>query len=327
MTINPPYWHPSTSKAFLLDWDGVLADTKLDFSGIREKYYDGRRALLLEEAETLPADKRKALMKDLYDLEMQGAEKATPVAGAQELLAWLKAKKIPYCVVSRNCMDSIKLAAEKVDIALPELVFARDNCELLKPDPRVLAKAAQEMGVQHSDCVFIGDFLYDLQGALRAGMRSILVQRVQPEWASWYDVAFDTLADMVASLKNPSPIVPWEYREIAAKKGEKWMNCIHDITLLLPDSTSPTLDCWLVRAAALGIGAIAVPENMVFGPDEWRHNMSFDPAYMGYPLIDAIRSFLAPRFPMLRVIPEDENVLKAPKNSLDLIRFLERKIY
>ncbi len=39
--ILPPFWHPACKKAFILDWDGVLADTKLDYLGkqISAKHY------------------------------------------------------------------------------------------------------------------------------------------------------------------------------------------------------------------------------------------------------------------------------------------------
>ena len=93
MSIKPPFWHPSVASGFLLDWDGVIAETKLDFSAVRERYYGGRRAMLLEEADALTPEDRKDLMTDLCSLEMAGAEKAVPVSGAIELIEWLETKK------------------------------------------------------------------------------------------------------------------------------------------------------------------------------------------------------------------------------------------
>ena len=75
MSIEKPFWHPSIASAFLFDWDGVVAETKLDFTAVRERYYGGRRAMLLEEASTLAPSDKEALMKDLCALEMEGAEK------------------------------------------------------------------------------------------------------------------------------------------------------------------------------------------------------------------------------------------------------------
>lgn len=327
MTIKAPFWHPSQMSGFLLDWDGVLAETRLDFSKIRELYYGGRRAMLLEEADTLTDDVRASMMKDLYEMEMNGAEQAVPVQGAHELLTWLDGCGIPYAVVSRNCLDSIKLAAEKANIKLPKHVFGRDNSERLKPDPQALINAAAAIGVSADSCVLVGDFLYDLQGARRAGMRAILVQRPEHDWHSWSDAEYPTLSDFVEVLKNPEPMVPWEYSEIMAKKGEKWLSRVHDIVLTLPEQTSPTLDCWLLRAAAMGIGAISVSSEALFSPDEWKHNPSFPISAMGSPLSQAASDLLISRFPLVRVVTDAEEGIKAPKNSLDLQRFIERKIY
>lgn len=96
MTIAQPFWHPSDSKAFILDWDGVIAETKLDFSGVRDRYYGGRKAMLLEEAFTLTPSDRDSLMKDLRELEVAAAKTATVVAGALEFIDTLRSKRFPF---------------------------------------------------------------------------------------------------------------------------------------------------------------------------------------------------------------------------------------
>jgi len=314
-------------SGFLLDWDGVLADTKLDFTEIRERYFGGRRVMLLEEAEKLPDSDRESFLNDLREIEINGALRAAAVPGAFELLEWLEASGIPFAVVSRNCMESIKLAADRCGIKLPEQVFACDSSAHVKPHPLALVNAALSIGVEINECVFIGDFLYDMQGARSAGMRAALVERPEHTWQAWCDAEFATLSDLVASLKTPVPMIPWEYGEIVAKKGEKWLTRVYDMTLTLPDSTSPTLDCWLLRAAALGVGSISVPNDAVFGPEEWKHSPSFPISSMGKTLGESARELLSPRYPLARIVNDAEDGVKAPKNSLDLMRFIERKIY
>lgn len=327
MNIKRPFWHPSDSAGFILDWDGVLAETKLDFSGIRERYYGGRRALLLEEADTLSPSDRKSLMSDLRDLEMRGAEKAEPIPGAVELLEWLSGRNIPCCIVSRNCAESIELAAQAVGIKLPEKVWNRDNFKWLKPDPQAFIHAAESIGVPVSDCVAIGDFLYDVQCARRAGARAVLVQRDMPDWRVWTDASYPTLADLVAELDKPVPLVPWEYREIHSKRGDKWLGTAYGMTVELPETTSPTLDCWLARAAALAIGAIKVSPDAVISPGDWKNSPSLRVSAMGRPVWEEAAEFLAARYPMVSVVTEADDPIKAPKNSLDIMRFLERKIF
>lgn len=328
MMITRPFWHPSNSKAFILDWDGVIADTKLDFSDIRKRYYGGRKALLLEEASTLSESERNSLMEELNELEVAAAKKATVVAGAFELIEWLNSREIPFCIVSRNSSESIKIAAEKISFQLPELVFARENSKWIKPDPCAFIYAAESMGVCPGDCVVVGDFIYDLQGARRSGMRAVLVQRSEAEWEEWSDAYYPTLMEFVKELGEPTPIIPWEYKEIHNKRGDKWMISANDIILTLPEKTSPNLDCWLCRAAALGIDAIHVPADATFSVEDWKESQSFSTKYLGHPLSEVIEDFLSTRYPMVRVITDpDVESLRSPKNSLDLMRFMERKIF
>lgn len=172
------HWNPALCRAFVLDWDGVLAETKLNFSPIREKFFQGRFVPLFEAIATLPQPLAEELSKDIYDVEMAGAADAKPVPGALELLNWLESNNIPWCVVSRNCADSILLAAQRANLPLPPLLFSRDTPPV-KPAPEALWRAAEALDVPAADCVMIGDFLYDLVGARRAGMRALLVQRPQ----------------------------------------------------------------------------------------------------------------------------------------------------
>lgn len=321
-----PYWSPSSVGGFLLDWDGVIADTKLDFSGVREKYYGGRRAMLLEEAHTLPPETRKALYRDLRELEMSGAEKAAPVPGAFELISWLTESGTPYCVLSRNCMEVIERGAEVIGLTLPEYVWGRDNMEFVKPDPRALLSAAEKIGAAPRSCLYIGDFLYDLQGARRAGMRAVLVQRENAAWACWADAVYPKMTDFVSAVKNKEELVPWEYREIFAEKGALWLKGAFSCALALPERPLPDACAWLARAAALGVGSFYVDPQKILTPDDWKRNPSFDTALMGLSWRDAANRFLSPRFPLARISVERGGALSAPVEASELKGFMEGKV-
>ena len=47
-------------------------------------------------------------------------------------------------------------------------VITADHVEQAKPDPDVFLIAAQELGVALSDCIVVGDSIWDLLGARRA---------------------------------------------------------------------------------------------------------------------------------------------------------------
>ena len=126
MSFRAPFWSPSQASAVLFDWDGIIAETRLDFSGIRAKYYGNSKAMLLEDSHTLDDDRRASLMRDLEELEVRGAMTADSVPGIAQTLEWVGGNNIPWAVVSRNCKKSIHTAAEKIGITLPEIVLARD---------------------------------------------------------------------------------------------------------------------------------------------------------------------------------------------------------
>jgi putative hydrolase of the HAD superfamily len=71
-----------------------------------------------------------------------------------------------------------------------------------KPDPRIYALAADELGVDSSDCLFVGDGANDeLPGAERAGMTAIQLrapgERLTPEGERWTGRYVTLLSDVL----------------------------------------------------------------------------------------------------------------------------------
>jgi HAD superfamily hydrolase (TIGR01549 family) len=203
----PAYTHPARAGAFILDWDGVLADTKLDFKPLRQKYFGGEIVPLIEAASALPEPARSEVRAEIRRIEMEGAKNAEAVEGAKDLIAWLSgagagagAEK-PWAVVSRNCRDSILLAAEKCGIALPSVLLSREDPHV-KPAPEALALAAERMGVPLANCVMVGDFVYDMMAANRAGIPAVLVRSRGADWEDLADFSYATVGDFVEALRS-----------------------------------------------------------------------------------------------------------------------------
>lgn len=312
--VLPPFWHPAFSHAFILDWDGVLAETRLDFSQIRNRYFHGKRVPLLEAGLLLPPETRRELEKDIYELEMKGAAAAEPVPGAPDLLDWLDSRGIPWAVVSRNCRDSIDLAARKAGIRLPRVVLSRDE-EPVKPHPEALWKAARLLGIESSRCVMVGDFIYDFVGARRAGMRALLVQREEPAWLEWVDHACPTVWELLRELESPSPWVPWEYRSLAERKGTAWLEKAWELRVQVPSDCLDPAD-YVYRAASLGIGHFAVEPGLSLSVSRWRNSLPLGREWLGEPLSAALSSFLSARFPMT-VVSEGAGGLELRQEDLE----------
>ena len=195
-----PIVQPAEAGAFLLDWDGVLADTRLNFAPLRDKYFGGRIVPLFETASALPDPGRSEVLVEIRNVEMEGAAAATAVEGAKDLIAWLAEARKPWAVISRNCRDSILLAAERCGIALPPVTLSRED-PYVKPDSRALSLAAERLGVALAGCVMVGDFVYDLQAARNAGIPSVLVRKkTGAEWENLADYAYATVREFVEDL-------------------------------------------------------------------------------------------------------------------------------
>lgn len=300
--IIPPFWHPAQAGAFILDWDGVLADTRLDFMPLRQKYFEGQIVPLVEAAETLPAPACQEVKEEIRRIEMEGAAGAMPVEGAKELISWLRKAGKPWAVVSRNCRDSILLAAERCGIALPPVLLSREDPHV-KPAPEALALAAKKLKVDLADCVMIGDFIYDLLGARRAAVRAVLVQRGDDaEWARLADVAYPTVKDFVESLDSPSPLVPWEYHELAKERGREHLSRAAKRTYRLTDPQGA-----LGRAmglARLGAIRIAVPEEFKMNVDDWKKS-SLPAQTIDMPLLLLLRDVMAAHWPCVEIATSD----------------------
>jgi histidinol-phosphate phosphatase family protein len=113
-----------------------------------------------------------------------------PVAGARRSLAALRSKGIAVGVVSNQSGVARGLisdkALEQVNAKVEDLLGpfdtwqicrhdTDDGCGCRKPEPGMVHAAARELGVRPSDCVLIGDTGADVDAALRAGARAVLV--------------------------------------------------------------------------------------------------------------------------------------------------------
>ncbi|MDR1515699.1 MAG: HAD-IA family hydrolase [Synergistaceae bacterium] len=301
MSFKPPYWSPSEAEAVLFDWDGIIANTHLDFSALHKKYYGERKAMLLEDSVSLAPRKREALLREIEELEMAGAATAVLVPGAPDVIAWFEKHGVPWAVVSRNCGKSIIKAAETLSVKLPEIVRSRDDGDSVKPDPRALADTCRALGADIAQTLLIGDYIYDMMGARRAGMRGVLVRKtVEPGWDEWLELYCRSMNGLLDELESPSSVIPWEYQETAKRLGTDFHEKTAGLTVLVPDELSKGIDRWLLEAASFGIGSFAVAD-VIFTAGSWKGNASFEPARMGAPLIDAVRGLLRARFPLASV--------------------------
>ena len=90
-----------------------------------------------------------------------------------ELFERLRAMGMKACVLSNNKEPRVKSFADQVDC----FYIYKAN----KPSTKGYERAMEQMGTDHGNTVFVGDQLFtDVYGARRTGIRSILVQPIDP---------------------------------------------------------------------------------------------------------------------------------------------------
>jgi putative hydrolase of the HAD superfamily len=114
-----------------------------------------------------------------------------PDPGVPETLAELRRRGVRTAVIS-NCTEEVALVWDETPFpALVDVAVLSATAGCAKPDPRIYELAYGPLGVEPSECLFVGDGANDeLGGAERAGMRPVLIHPPgeQPPWdglASW----------------------------------------------------------------------------------------------------------------------------------------------
>jgi histidinol-phosphate phosphatase family protein len=133
-------------------------------------------------------DRDDTLIEDVPYLS--DPEKVRPMPGAAEALALLRAEGVPVGVVSNQSgiargditPEELRAVTHRVDELLGPFSTWQfcphapdDGCACRKPRPAMVLRAADELGVDVRRCVVVGDIGSDVEAALTAGARAILV--------------------------------------------------------------------------------------------------------------------------------------------------------
>jgi HAD superfamily hydrolase (TIGR01509 family) len=96
-----------------------------------------------------------------------------PLPGARELLRQLSRAKVPYAIATSGRPEGARSALEKLGIG-PEIpVITRQEVQRAKPDPDLFLAAAQRLNVPIARAMVVGDSVWDLLAARRAGCLGI----------------------------------------------------------------------------------------------------------------------------------------------------------
>jgi HAD superfamily hydrolase (TIGR01549 family) len=101
-------------------------------------------------------------------------KKIRTVEGLVELLTFLHKNKIKCGIVSSASVKNIRIGLKKNKITKYfDVIVGAEDVKRHKPNPDPLLRAARKLHLKPIECVYIGDSIFDMISAKRAGMRRL----------------------------------------------------------------------------------------------------------------------------------------------------------
>lgn len=193
--------------AVLFDMDGTITKPILDFGAIRAAIGTKEGMPLLEYLEQVDEEEQARGHALLEKFEDDAARQAEFNSGVPELLAFLEQAGIATGIVTRNSRVSLETTFERLGIQVGASVTREDAP--VKPSPEPVLLAAKLLGMDPQYCLFVGDYVFDIQAGIAAGMRTALIaSKPMPPSAPQPDYDVRNAADLIPVIARLNGIDP-----------------------------------------------------------------------------------------------------------------------
>jgi HAD superfamily hydrolase (TIGR01509 family) len=99
-----------------------------------------------------------------------------PLDGAADLLRRTKSEGLRVVLATSAPAHEAEQLCKILDVEdVVDEVTTSDDADASKPAPDIVAAALESAGLEAADCVFVGDSVWDVQAAQRAGMDCVCV--------------------------------------------------------------------------------------------------------------------------------------------------------
>jgi HAD superfamily hydrolase (TIGR01509 family) len=168
-----------TVYAHIFAWQCAFAEAGMAIDGWRIHRRIGMsgglftRAAGRELGRDINPQEAKTLQARHGELFAQLLPERHPLPGAVELLRFLRSNKIIFGIATSGSRPEINASLEALEIDADVLVIERGDVVRAKPEPDLFLACQQRLGVRVEDCYVVGDAVWDLLAARRAGMLCI----------------------------------------------------------------------------------------------------------------------------------------------------------
>jgi HAD superfamily hydrolase (TIGR01509 family) len=133
-------------------------------------------ALLRETGVSLSQAEIEQLQKMHASAYLEQVDSVRALPGSSELLHFLTERRVPWAIATSGRMETAHSALAMLGLPEDTPMITRDMVRFAKPDPDLFLAAASLLGVDPRDSMVVGDSVWDLLAARRAGALGIGLQ-------------------------------------------------------------------------------------------------------------------------------------------------------
>src|SRR5919198_6627071 len=168
-----------TVYAHVLAWQRALAEAEMPIDGWRIHRRIGMsgglftRAVARELGRPFADGEAERIQRRHGELFRERMPRRRPLPGAVELLRELREAAIPHGVATSGRRPEIDASLEALGVSRETVIVERGDVLRAKPEPDLFLACAERIGVSPSAAYVVGDAVWDLLAARRAGMLSV----------------------------------------------------------------------------------------------------------------------------------------------------------
>jgi HAD superfamily hydrolase (TIGR01549 family) len=168
-----------TVYAHVFAWQQALAEASIPIEGWRIHRRIGMsgglftRAVAREAGRPLSDGEAESIQQRHGALFRELLRERRPLPGAVDLLAFLRTEGIPHGIATSGRRPEIDASLDALGVPDDMVVVDRGDVLRAKPEPDLFLACQERLGVAIRDCYVVGDAVWDLLAARRAGMLSV----------------------------------------------------------------------------------------------------------------------------------------------------------
>jgi len=168
-----------TVYAHVFAWQQALAEAGMNIPGWLIHRRIGMsgglftRSVTRELGRDLSAEEVQALQRRHGKLFVELLPVRRPLPGAVDLLLFLRESRISFGIATSGRRPLINDSLAALSLGPETIVVERGEVARAKPEPDLFLACQQRLGVEAKNCYVVGDAVWDLLAARRAGMLSI----------------------------------------------------------------------------------------------------------------------------------------------------------